>query len=182
MNISLRTAMLTLSVGFLLTPCATAGPITWTLQNVDFNYHGSGMISGSFVFDADTGLYSSIDLTTDIGTIGDPNDTPFLTESYQLKVAAGTGNDLTGDLGVDLYFSSGLTDAGGIVNLTYSASGFCADAACSAFNAPGPGTGDGLVGTVTAQTASAPEPASLLLIVSGMIFFTAMAVRRRSVK
>jgi len=41
---------------------AQAAPVTWNLQNVVFN--DGAIASGYFVYDADTGIYSSIDITT----------------------------------------------------------------------------------------------------------------------
>jgi hypothetical protein len=45
---------------------ANSSGILWTLSGVEFTDGGSG--SGSFVYNGDTGLYSSIDIITTEGT------------------------------------------------------------------------------------------------------------------
>src|SRR5258708_19781801 len=46
---------------------ASAAPVVWTLSGVTFS--DGGTASGSFIFDADTNTYSSINVTTTPGSV-----------------------------------------------------------------------------------------------------------------
>lgn len=103
---------------------AYATPVTWNLQGVMSNgpmgptdVYGDGLVeypvTGSFIYDADTNAYSSINIVTPFRTWTDANlAAPWLQDWQHLKVLdPGTNESLV------LSFQSGLTNAGGIVTL-----------------------------------------------------------------
>lgn len=95
----------------LLSAPALAVPVLWSVEDVVFE--DGGTASGTFVFDADTSLYSDIDITTTAGTdlpgasYGTPLDTldPFLLETFF--------SDISTDVILQLSFADALTNAGG---------------------------------------------------------------------
>ncbi len=115
-----------------------AVPVTWTLSGVTFA--DGGTASGTFVYDADTGHYSSFNITTTTGSARTGTTYHFGTNiyapEYSLMVAVGSG-DLTGTPALYLVFNSVLTNAGGTVPLvlgadpdTTSSEASCNDATC----------------------------------------------------
>jgi hypothetical protein len=56
-----------LVIGIFLSSAALAIPVEWTLQNVIFTDGGTAF--GSFVYDADTNIYSEVDITTTSGAV-----------------------------------------------------------------------------------------------------------------
>jgi len=70
-----------------------AAPVTWSLQNVSFD--DGAVATGTFIFDADSNQYSSIDVTvsggaSDIGGFGTLSTDPF---TYSVSVG-GNGSNL----------------------------------------------------------------------------------------
>jgi len=55
-----------LVAGVFLSSAALAIPVKWTLQSVVFTDGGTAF--GSFIYDADTNIYSGVDITTTSGT------------------------------------------------------------------------------------------------------------------
>lgn len=155
-------------------PCG-ATPITWALVNVNFD--DGGTASGSFVYDADTNTYSSINVITTGGTTLPggtydslaPSYTP--TNGFVALVLSTNGPDFTGDLTLDLDFIPPLTNAGGVAPLffTFSWERTCNDAGCTSPAAP-------LRNLTSGSVAAIPEPAPLSLIVVPVVVM--LAVRR----
>src|SRR5690242_17875432 len=89
---------------------AVAGPILWTIDGDCADCHaafaGGGTLSGSFVFDADTGMYSSVSLVTTSGTDVVAADYIFsqgtLSSSKTLFAVTSNAADLSGTTTVDL--------------------------------------------------------------------------------
>jgi hypothetical protein len=113
---------------------AVATPITWYLSGVHFD--DGGTASGSFIFDQDTATYSAINITTTLGN-------PFVGAHYLAPLTAGSGpaflealtaasGDFTGTPMLQLWYSTGLTNAGGTVVLSAPNSGEfqCVDSGC----------------------------------------------------
>jgi len=119
---------------FFMVSGANAAALHWQLNGVTFS--DGGKVFGGFDFDASTGTYSNINLTTTPGGV--------LQGSYYYSAAPGlsTSSTLIGvstvpvfattTMALTLTFSAALTAEGGTVNITTSAQeSFCANPACS---------------------------------------------------
>jgi hypothetical protein len=161
---------------------ASAGPITWTLNGV--TSLGTS-ITGSFVFNADTDIYSSVNITSSGGTVIPANTWTALAECcatesgflglVDTSAANQTGADLLG-----LFFAVDLTDAGGSVPITETQQGTCSGSTCASYihygNDPSGGLNTDVTGSVVANF-STPEPASLILFGGGASFL--LLIRKR---
>ena len=155
----------------------SAAAVNWTLVGVDFdtdfNYGGplTGL-TGSFVYDADTNIFSSVRITGKNGLL---TGVVFAGQSNLQAVAAG-GPDLT-DLGfAAIVLADAMTNDGGTVGIQAVYSGTCANAACDRFDTADAVTSRGSV----VGTAGTPEPSSVLLAASGLFGLLGLATRRRS--
>ena len=129
----------------LSTTNVVAEPVTWLLSGVTFDSQGSGNVTGSFVFNADTAVYSDVHLvassygsTTNVDTI-DSNSSELLTTS-------GAGN-VTGNLATWLFFGAPLTDAGGKVQFLLSFEGHCLQSPCSLISTSASGDTGSVIGS-----------------------------------
>jgi len=161
---------------------ASASPITWTLSGVTSL---GTTITGSFVYDADTNTYSSIDIVTLGGSVipsetwtveADTGDGPTFLGLVDTPNPNQTGADLLG-----LFFTGNpLTDAGGTVRISETQQGVCNNATCSGFtiygNDPGYGWNTNVTGDAIGTTATV-EPPSLILSGAGTFFL--LILRRR---
>lgn len=149
-----------------------AVPVTWTLSGVTFA--DGGTASGTFVYDADTGLYSSINITTTTGSARTGATYHFGTNiyapEYSLMVTVGSGN-LTGTPALYLVFSSLLSNAGGTVPLVLgadpdstSSEASCSDAICDTSAPVARQVSAGAVTTNPVPTTPAPPTWTLGLI------------------
>jgi len=159
---------------------ASASPLLWTIDSPLVLASGA-TITGSFVFDADLGLHSSIQLTA-TGSSADG--------LYDVLVAAsGSGGglyaatdavvDYTGATVIDLSFTTGLTNAGGTVPVFEVSLSTCSDSSCgslSSIPSEYASVYNGDVGTVTASPVPVPAAAWLLGSALGLIAW----VRRRA--
>jgi hypothetical protein len=177
-----------------LSVTASAGPILWTLDGVTFA--GGGAASGSFDFDADTGLYSNVDITTTTG--GGVTGATYLFTCGQ-DVASCTGvspnstealflatnvADETGLPAIAFFFTGiggappqGLTDNGGTIDISNSSlsvgavqEALCSNAACSGPAAPSRSSDAG--------TVVAPEPSSMLLVGMAVLLLGFFSLKR----
>lgn len=115
---------------------ALAAPVTWYLSGVTFS--DGGTASGSFVFDAATSTYSSVNIVTSGGTVAPstyvgvvptPQSDEFLIQGL---TSAGNG---AGSPTIALFYANYLTDAGGTVAFfnPVSGEGQCGGAGCTTF-------------------------------------------------
>jgi hypothetical protein len=173
----------------MLHSSAYAAPITWTFDESDcgsfcgFGGSAGGALSGSFVFDADTGTYSSIDIV--VTSVSDP---AFPAETYTvpdytdgvyciatpycqslLFAVTSESSDLTGTPAIFFTFGSALGDSGGTSSIFGGIEGYCTDSNCSSFDGVVGDSGYGNFGDVTASAPpSTPEPATFGMIALGM--------------
>jgi hypothetical protein len=159
-------------------------------------FDDGGKLSGSFVFNADSGLVSSIDImtTTPTGTSFEtyagvfPGFSPFSTDNpNELAVVPAASlslspTQLLGTFALDLVFAGPLTDAGGTVLLTSrSVEGVIVPflPGCDTFDCLGIATARTVtIGEVTAPVVTpTPEPSSFLLL--GMGLATVLGIGKR---
>lgn len=115
---------------------------TWYLEGVTFDSGASA--TGSFKYDATTGIYSDYDITItnspNYGTVTFNFLHPESPGSSQFAFTlAQDGGDLTGVLGLSLVFDQPLTNSGGTIDISahpFSTIGTCNDALCSQRVAP----------------------------------------------
>jgi hypothetical protein len=167
---------------------ASAGPVTWTLSDVTLA--GGGSISGSFTFDADTNIYSDIDIVTSGVTDIDTGDNLFAyidypevwPETSYVLFAFTTASQPTAATQplVSFQFVSPLTDAGGTISISTTSFFTSGVGTCTQVAPPVPGDTCNLVnstpsdrvsiGAVVANsTSSSPEPSTLALMGTGMV-------------
>ena len=142
---------------FLMVCPASAAPLHWQLNGVTFS--DGGRVFGGFDFDASTGVYSNINITTTPGSV--------LQGSYYSSAASfanSTSNALftgvstvpvfsTSTLSLALTFSPALTAAGGTVSIGGPAEeSICANPTCSSVTPQRPITG-GTASAISTSTA-----------------------------
>ena len=153
--------------GMLLSSApALAVPVLWSVEDVVFD--DGGTASGTFVFDADTGVYSDIAITTTAGAVlsGAPYGTPLSTlDPFLLSTFFA---DIGVDVLLDVFFVDALTNAGGATSAEFVEFDFLQGDAR---------VGTGLVVSIDEVTA-VPEPG--LLAVLGLVAL-GVARRRRAI-
>jgi PEP-CTERM motif len=159
---------------FALNHPVSAIPITWTLSGVTFN--DGGTATGSFVFDADTGLYTAISIVTSTNpilglgtTYGVPTGVGTATLFDTVEALPAAGNDR---LIFDFDLMSPLTNAGGAISINVGAGFPDAEGRCitNFCNVIGPPSRLITAGAVVAQSnGQVPEPDTLLLLALGLI-------------
>ncbi len=173
----------------MLSQSALADPVTWTLDGVTLQ--DGVTASGSFVFNADTDAYSSVDITTTAGgglsaetflfTCGQdiPTCTGVSPNSTEALFLTSSASNQTGLAGIAFFFTGvggvppqGLTDAGGTIDVSNSSlsvgaiqEAICFDASCSNPEAP---SVTSTAGSVVAPT-RVPEPSSVLLLGAALL-------------
>ena len=172
-------------VALLWAQSAQAVPILWTLEDVTFL--DGGAASGSFIFDADFSLYSSIGVSTTAGSTvlsGASSDAEhtFYVGSPQFLVMI-DGPVAPGTRVLQLPFVVALSNAGGTVTLGglfNFGEGSCGAAPCQDVSAllPFRYLAEGRVVGNPVAVSPVPEPSTLLLVTAGLA--AARARRRQS--
>jgi hypothetical protein len=164
---------------------ASATPITWNLTDVTFA--DGSTASGTFVFDADTNTYSSINIVTTAGTFysaetfgyvctspcnGAPADAD---DMLLLTQPSSSGLKNTPAFGIFLPSDQPLTDGGGDIPLSGSTGAaflaLCANSTC--------GAPTGFPNYVVSGDLDAPEPSAALLVGTAAVMFGVGRFRRR---
>jgi PEP-CTERM motif-containing protein len=143
---------------------ANAIPIEWTLQNAAFNDQATA--TGSFIFDATLSQYSSVNIDVSAGAL--PSSTMLfisggITATASQVLFAAASPQIAGTQAFALFFSSLLTDAGGIVGIANAT-----QAPCSAPGCPGPGTPQRFLVSGEVSGTSVPLPATIALFGVGL--------------
>lgn len=152
---------------------ASAAPLTWTLQNFVFDDGGAAV--GSFEFDAATGTFGAIAVTTTGGTVRNgASHTMNIGGSAGLFYASAGPEPFVPFVTQRFFFTlaSPMTGAGGTIAVTDGVEGAC-DQACTFVQGPrfiGPNA------TITTNP-SVPEPTTLILLGSSLV--GVMVSRRR---
>jgi len=108
----------------------------WTLTGVTFG--DGGTAAGSFVYDASTNTYSSVNITTTTGSVRTGSSYHFIapspnspSSSFVLYVSVGAGN-LTGTPAFSMVFPfPGLTNSSGVIPVEFGIEAVCSDAVCT---------------------------------------------------
>lgn len=117
-----------------LPTCLPAIPLTWTFSGVTLSDGAS--LTGSFVFDADTGIFSDINVNTTGGTqtpshyiaLNTSPDRKSISFGFHFVTAA--QGDLTNTGSLDSFFSPPMSNNGGSILFTMSEN-TCTNAGCS---------------------------------------------------
>ena len=171
----------------VMVPIAAADGVTWTLEGLTFS--DGATATGSFVYDATTNTFSSIDIVTSNGvlftgatyTAVDPGFGPFSFDVAFVPNASASNLTNTPVLELEFFTSTAettvqsLTNAGGTV-ITDMNELNCANATCSTvtgeLRGPNPDSPTGLVVGVPAA-----EPSTLLLLGSALLGLMLMTRR-----
>jgi hypothetical protein len=162
----------------LFAAAADAAPVTWNLQNWTFD--DGGTASGSFVFDASTGRYSSVSVLSTNGTVRTgaryvlPNPTSAGNANFAAWVT-GLFADFTGTPVIAVNWLSALTDAGGTVGANLA--GFHGEYACGGVSCASAETPARFLRSGAVTTVAVPLPATLPLV--GLALTMLAALRRR---
>jgi len=160
-------------------PAAHAIPVTWNLSGVTFD--DGGIATGSFVYDADTNLFSSINVETSGGTTGQSHS-----YAYPTIFAFGEFPDFVdtspivpgSTANISLALVTNMTNAGGTIDiqspgqagLTHEA--ICADLDCNNINV--------FREIVSGSITTIPIPPAIWLFGSGLMGLAGMARRKAS--
>jgi hypothetical protein len=154
---------------------AAASPVLWTLQGVLMA--DASVATGSFIFDADTVQFSSVNVNLTPGfshvvPITFNYVSPVETEEINMNSASPVVIGVTWDL--SLAWLSQLTDAGGTVPITGAGFGTCNTSTCDSVD-PLTVIADGTdVHPAVVGVAVSPEPGGLTLFCLGSLFLFAL--------
>jgi hypothetical protein len=174
----------------VMTP-VLATPLTW---DINVLYLDGTLVTGSFVFDADTTTFSDLAITTSGGSVIPSKSTWYfntrsplgeqnagITTGIAVVDVASNSSDYTGAYSLSLFntLSTHMTDAGGTISLNYLEGGRCISSTCNVYAFPSAEYTENGTGTFTANAATdVPEPLTASIFglgIAGMI-----AVRRKS--
>jgi hypothetical protein len=157
-----RSILLTLLL-LTIAGAAAAAPATWYLSGVTMA--DGAVANGSFVYDATTNTYSSVDITTSGGTVFTGAHfiglvPGFSTSTFILPVTTPGAANYFGVRDLPITFGAALTDAGGTVAINtaqiapfVSTETTCVNAGCSG---PPPATRNNIVAGVVTTTVPVP--------------------------
>lgn len=159
---------------------ASATPVVWKLNSV--LVADGTVITGTFVFDADTTTFSLLSITTSGGS-SVPATSAWVFNTNNAGCEANTAGDSgfcavdalsgneTGAHDVSLFDTGGpvMTNAGGTLNLSFVRVGTCLDATCQTLTTPDSLTGSGQFVSLGAL----PEPATWFGVCAGLLLMWA---------
>jgi len=157
---------------------AEAAPLTWTLDGVTFPDGGSA--NGSFVFDADTNIYSNIAInTTTTTTFVGATYTDFFSYNSPGFVAVPDVSlpSLSGSLAFGIAFWEPLTNAGGNIDVFIVYEGVCRNTACELIDTIPSRTE---VFPIGASVTAVPIPPALYLFGSSLLGLIGIFSRKKT--
>ena len=172
----IRRLALAVAASLSIIGAAHASPVTWNFNatlggGLDYGLQAAG----SFVYDADTGAYSNIFLTTPDGSI--PGSTYNGTFG---SIASGSVIDFissTGQSRIVFSWNAPMTDAGGFLNANAASEWICADPSCT-FESFQEGVSRGF-NVATLASSEVPAPGTLPLALAALAGVAAIIKRRK---
>lgn len=153
---------------------ANAVPVTWNLQ--DWTFNDGGTASGSFVYDADTNVFSDMFIATTNGSerTGAIYGDVISGGNTAFSAVPNAGfPSLVSSSNLLVMFASALTNAGGLVDVFMGQEATCNSENCSSITGPLRFLEEGVV------VASTPIPAALPLFLTGLVALVAVGRRKR---
>ena len=174
---TLRSATFGLALVLSLVLCGTAKavPVTWELGNWAFD--DGGTAAGSFVFDADTNVFSDIFIATTNGAVrtGALYGAAVAGSAGAFSLVPAVFPNLTFSPNVAAMFAAALTNAGGTVGVFLGQESTCESADCNILGDPMRHLESG------AFVQAVPIPTAFSLFLSGLVAFGLIARRKRAV-
>lgn len=161
---------------------ADAALVKWELSG---GFNDGGTLTGSFVFDADVEMYSSVAITTTAGGLfaGTSYDSSDVTQEskFLLNVVTNFGlPDLTGQNAFGFSFESALTNAGGTVPIDVDFGFFPAESSCNTPSCNSQAVIRVLSSGSVSSVVSVPVPAAVWLFGAGLIGLVSLAKRKKA--
>jgi hypothetical protein len=146
---------------------AQAAPVTWTIDSLLFDDGGTG--TGTFVYDANTNIYSDISIVTTAGSVLGGSVYSFINpgplsppSASGVALVSSDLADLTGLPAIGIGFAAALTNTGGLISIDAGIEGTCVNAGCDAPNAfP-------VRNILSGQLSAIPVPAAVWLFASAL--------------
>jgi hypothetical protein len=164
-------AALACAAVFAIAPAtANATPVQWTLNATVTNGAVIGTAIGSFVYDADTNLYSSVAITTTLPAASfDTSDIVTGSATFLELIDNFVPGANANKPAIGLLFFGGLTNLGGVRTLL-GQDGLCTDDGCAfVFTVENRVVVGGAIGGEVTAPSAVPEPATLFLCSAGLI-------------
>lgn len=183
-----------IGLGCVVSTKAHAVAVKWTVEN--FTLDDGGEVTGSYIYDASTDIFSDILLSTSAGSVMTTGANFTFSGAFGAEDTVDLYETLPSDLtGIrSLYFqlNDSMTDLGGTISIYGYDSvnfgrniveGICEDATCDLYNASFPGRGPVTGSTarvVGVPLAPVPLPAGAPLVLSGFLAFSILKRRREA--
>jgi len=154
----------------------TAIPLTW---NVNATFNDSSTLTGSYVYDADTSIYSSWNLTTTAGDLVGRNYNPGNSIDYYVSPSSFLFFDSSlSSYSIHATLTNPMTNMGGVINLSNVSECDPSLAFVSGYICFRSRYGEG---TVTADIIETPEPTTLSLMGLGLLGF-GLSRRKKNIR